>query len=132
VPTPSPTPAAPFADFPHFDDAKPGCNGLQNCWKTEETQWGLVSNNFKQKLEGQGYDVEEESDIEDDTGRRVYRVSKEGVTKYYINLLSPEYYLSLLPKEEYLKLLSTEQGTIYLPTEKLLSREELKNQVNPN
>ena len=95
-----------MADFPHYEGAQPGCNGLFGCWQIPETQWRSVSRNLIENLEAQGYEVEP-LDLEDDTGRRVYKVSKSDEIKYYLNLLS------------------TDQGTVYRLSQEPLSREEL-------
>jgi N-dimethylarginine dimethylaminohydrolase len=94
------------AEFPHFEGVQAGCNGLLDCWKTPETQWRDVSSNLEQNLEAQGYEVKP-LDLEDDTGRRVYEVSKEGEIKYYLNVLS------------------TQRGTVYKISREPLTREEL-------
>ncbi len=111
-PTPSPSPDEPFADFPHVDGVQPGCNNSLSCWQTAETQWRSVSENLKQNLEAQGY-VVEKLELADDTGRSAYQVSKDGETKYYLNLLS------------------TKQGTVYLLTKEQLTPEELDSAVAP-
>jgi N-dimethylarginine dimethylaminohydrolase len=95
-----------LAEFPQIEGAQAGCNGLLDCWKTPETQWRDVSSNLEQKLEAKGYDVKA-LDLEDDTGRRVYEVSKDGEIKYYLNVLS------------------TERGTVYRISQQPLTREEL-------
>jgi len=100
------------AEFPQVEGSQAGCNGLLGCWQTPETQWRDVSSNLEQRLEAQGYEVEA-LDLEDDTGRRVYEVSKDGETKYYLNLLS------------------TKQGTVYLLTKEQLTLEELNSAVAP-
>jgi hypothetical protein len=94
------------AEFPQVEGSQAGCNGLLGCWQTPETQWRDVSSNLEQKLEAQGYEVEA-LDLEDDTGRRVYQVSKAGDLKYYLNVLS------------------TERGTVYRISQEPLTREEL-------
>jgi hypothetical protein len=76
------------------------------CWQTAETQWRSVSTDLKQNLENKGY-VVQQLDLEDDTGIRVYEVSKDGKRQYYLNLLS------------------TGKGTVYLMAEKPLTRAEL-------
>lgn len=70
-----------------------------------------MSNDLKQKLEEGGYSITP-LDIEDDIGRRAYEVSKEGKTKYYLNLIS------------------TGKGIVYLLTEKLPTSEEIKSAAN--
>jgi hypothetical protein len=94
------------AEFPQVEGSQAGCNGLLGCWQTPETQWRDVSSNLEQRLEAQGYEVEA-LDLEDDTGRRVYQVSKAGDLKYYLNVLS------------------TERGTVYRISQEPLTREEL-------
>jgi hypothetical protein len=91
---------------------QPGCNNSLSCWQTAETQWRSVSENLKQNLEAQGY-VVEKLELADDTGRSAYQVSKDGETKYYLNLLS------------------TKQGTVYLLTKEQLTPEELDSAVAP-
>lgn len=104
TPTPTPTPTNLVAGVPNFDNAQPSCNG--GCWQIKETPFRLVSTTLLERLENQGYEVDKQ-DIEDDTGRSVYKVSKDGVTKY-------------------LNVLSTDKGdTVYLLAEKELTREEL-------
>ena len=95
-----------MAEFPQVEGSQAGCNGLLGCWQTPETQWRDVSSNLEQRLEAQGYEVEA-LDLEDDTGRRVYQVSKAGALKYYLNVLS------------------TERGTVYRISQEPLTREEL-------
>ncbi len=106
MPTSSPSPADSYADFPHVDNAQAGCNGLQDCWQTPETQWRTVSQNLEENLKAKGY-VVKQLDLADDTGIRVYQVSKNGETQYYLNLLS------------------TGQGTVYRFSQEPLTREEL-------
>jgi hypothetical protein len=101
-----------LADFPHFDQAPTTCNGSKDCWQTAETQWRSVSRDLIQKLESKGF-VVQALDLEDDTGRRVYEVSKDGKAQYYLNLFS------------------TDKGTVYLIAKEPLDREELNKAVAP-
>jgi hypothetical protein len=95
-----------LAEFPQIEGAQAGCNGLLGCWQTPETQWRDVSSNLEQELEAKGYQVKA-LDLEDDTGRRVYEVSKAGEIKYYLNVLS------------------TNRGTVYKISQEPLTREQL-------
>lgn len=67
-----------------------------------------MSNDLKQKLEEGGYIITP-LDIEDDIGRRAYEVSKEGKTRYYLNLIS------------------TGRGIVYLLTEQVPTSEQIKS-----
>jgi hypothetical protein len=108
-PTPSPTPET-IEDVLQIPGAK-GCNSLIGCWQVGETQFRSVAENLQKRLEQDGYQVEKLDDIEDDIGRSVYRVSKDGETPYYLNVLS------------------IDQGTIYVRSPRLLSREELEKEA---
>lgn len=73
---------APFASFPHLDGSQPGCfdQSAGDCQQ--------ISGNFRQvsqalttQLSNQGYDVKQRNDLEE-TGRQVYEVTKDEVTRY--------------------------------------------------
>ncbi|MCA1990436.1 MAG: hypothetical protein LDL41_00070 [Coleofasciculus sp. S288] len=106
---PSPSPDELFADFPHSEGAEASCNGLLDCWQVENALTS-VSGELQENLIAQGYEVKK-LDIEDDTGRRVFKVFKKGETPYYLNLLS------------------TLEGTVYRITKEPLTREELAKQA---
>ena len=104
TPTPTPTPTNLVAGVPNFDNAQLSCNG--GCWHIKETPFRLVSTTLLERFENQGYEVDKQ-DIEDETGRSVYKVSKDGVIQY-------------------LNVLSTDKGdTVYLLAERELTRQEL-------
>jgi hypothetical protein len=69
----------------------------------------VVAGNLEEKLADQGYDVEQ-LELDDDTGLRVYEISKDN-------------------KRYYLHFLSTAQGTVYLIKPEQLSREEVEKVV---
>lgn len=111
--TPTPTPAAATstelaAGVPNLENAQQTCQGF--CWKIAQTPFRQVSSTLKEKFESQGYAVEKQ-DIEDDTGRSVYKVSKDG-------------------KIDYLNVLSKDNGdTVYFTTERELTAEEIRQRT---
>ncbi|MDX2215197.1 MAG: hypothetical protein SFY66_18060 [Oculatellaceae cyanobacterium bins.114] len=106
-PLPEPTSALPdTADFPHMTGAQPSCGGQSGCWQIADTQWRAIARTFEQDLQDRGYDIDQ-LQLADDTGLRVYAVSKAGEVSYYLNLLS------------------TLQGTLYILSDQPLSREAL-------
>jgi hypothetical protein len=110
-PTPSPSPSVtdPLALFAKAEGAAPGCSEAKKaeCWQLEDTQWRSVAGNLEKRLQNQGYSVTKLDDLEDETGMGIYKVDKDGVTKY-------------------LHLLLTSRGTVYLLESKPLSRSELE------
>lgn len=110
TPTPEETPASPSV-FPqnfHPSDAQPGCDrDRQNCWQTAETRWRSVALNFEQTLEQRGYEVQPLDDLDQDTGVRMFRISKDGNAQYYLTVVS------------------TLAGTRYAHSEQRLSLEEI-------
>lgn len=105
TPTPTPTPATELVEgVPNLDNAQQGCNGL--CWQIPGIPFRTVSATYQKKFEEQGYVVNKQ-EIDDDTGRSVYTLSKDGKTQYF-------------------NVISTGNGdTVYMITERLLTREEL-------
>ncbi|OLP15731.1 hypothetical protein BST81_24745 [Leptolyngbya sp. 'hensonii'] len=83
---------------------------MEGCWQVEDTQWRSIAGNLKQRLRDQGMELAE-LDLEDDTGLRVYEVSKDGKLQYYLNLLS------------------TDRGTIYVLNPRQMSRAELESAI---
>lgn len=108
-PTPSPTVTDPLALFAKAEGAEPGCSDSRktDCWQLEDTQWRSVASSLEERLENQGYAVTKLDDLEDEMGMGIYKVDKDGVTKY-------------------LHLLLTDRGTVYLLESKPLSRSELE------
>jgi hypothetical protein len=112
TPMPSPTPAAspqPWGNFPQVKGAQSGCHNSSDCWQTSDTQWRSIATNLLQTLKAQGYSVDE-LPLDNDTGRRIYLVSKSEENPYYLNLIS------------------TSQGTVYFLTERPMAAEAM-NQV---
>ena len=104
VASPTPTPTDLVAGVPNLENAQKSCNGF--CWQIPGISFRTVSEDYKKKFEAQGY-VFDKQEIEDDTGRSVYKISKDGKTQYF-NVLSTD-----------------NGGTVYLITERELTREEL-------
>ncbi len=65
---------------------------------------------LEQDLQSRGYMIDQ-LELADDTGIRVYAVSKAGEIAYYLNLLS------------------TFEGTVYIVSEQPMTREELNAMV---
>jgi hypothetical protein len=104
IASPTPTPNELVAGVPNFENAQQSCNG--GCWQVKQTSFRRVSTTLIEQFEAQGYAVNKQ-DIEDDAGRSVYTISKDGETKY-------------------LNVLSTDNGdAVYLLAETQLTREEL-------
>lgn len=87
------------------------CNGVKGCWKSDSSQWRSVYQDVRQQISEQGYEVTE-LDVDDDTGFRVCKISKDGDTKYFLHLLS------------------NLQGTVYVLNPTQLERQELEEKVN--
>lgn len=105
----TPAPDA-FADFPHFQNAQAGCFGLETCHQIEgEVSFREVGRTMMAELEAKGYTVRLRDDLEDDTGRKVYEVSKNEETQY----------LSVLSALELGR-------TVYVLAEKPMTIEELQ------
>lgn len=106
-PTPTPTPSpTPSSEVPLVEGAIAGCLGSEQCWETPDTQWRSIARNLQQTLRGQGYELTE-IPLSDDTGRRVYRLTKPDEPPQYLNLIS------------------TLQGTRYLFSEEQMTTEQL-------
>lgn len=104
IASPTPTPNELVAGVPNFENAQQSCNG--GCWQVKQTPFRQVSTTLIEQFEAQGYAVDKQ-DIEDDAGRSVYTISKNGETKY-------------------LNVLSKDNGdAVYLLAETQLTREEL-------
>jgi hypothetical protein len=91
------------------EGAQVGCHSSESCWQTSNTQWRSLATNLRETLQTQGYSLEEVP-LDNDTGRRIYRVSKPDETPYYLNLIS------------------TQEGTVYFLTAQPMTPEAL-NQV---
>lgn len=98
-----------MAAFPNLPSAQPGCGGLEGCWQVDNSQWRSVAGNLEQQLAAAGYSVQQ-LNVEEDTGFRVYQISKNG-------------------KVQYLHLLSTLKGTVYLLKPEQLSQRELQQEA---
>ncbi|NJP12025.1 MAG: hypothetical protein HC866_23240 [Leptolyngbyaceae cyanobacterium RU_5_1] len=114
--SPKPRPSAPpvkpgdlVVDLARLPNTQP-CDEVEGCWKSGNSQWRSVYSDVQQQLSEQGYEVKE-LDLEEDTGFKVCQISKNGIPKYYLHLLS------------------TLQGTIYVLNPKQFSREELEQKV---
>lgn len=82
-PSPTPSPDAFTANFPHFENAQAGCFGLETCRQIEgEVSFREVGRTMMAQLEAKGYTVRLRDDLADDTGRKVYEVSKDDETQY--------------------------------------------------
>jgi hypothetical protein len=92
------------------EGAQAGCHASESCWQTADTQWRSLATSLRQTLQMQGYSLEE-LPLDEDTGRRIYRVSKPNEIPYYLNLVS------------------TREGTVYFLTEQPMTAEAL-NQVS--
>lgn len=117
TPTPTPSPTAnsspvkeQFADFPQLDGSQPGCEGIAGCWQAPTTNWRIASRTLISSIEAKGYSVDELSDLEE-SGRKVYEVSKQGETQQYLNIFS------------------IGGDMVYRLAEKPLSREELNQEL---
>lgn len=78
----------PFSNFPHLASGESGCFGLGNCRQINGGNFRQVSADLIEQLGMQGYDVRSRDDIED-SGIKVYEVSKDHVTQY-LSVLQPE------------------------------------------
>lgn len=87
------------------------CNGVKGCWKSDSSQWRSVYQDVRQQISEQGYEVTE-LDVDDDTGFRVCKISKDGDTKYFLHLLS------------------NLQGTVYVLNPTQLERQEIEEKVD--
>lgn len=68
--------------------AKETCNDAkENCWRVEDSQWRSVSANLTKALEQTGHKVSQVDDSEEDTGMKIFEVSKNDQT-YYLYFLS--------------------------------------------
>ena len=112
--TPSPTPSNspsnpndPFADFPHYQPSTAGCFGKPSCYETN-VALDRLANYFDKQLPVK-YGVKSEFN---EPNRRVYQLSKGGVTKY-LNLL----------------LIDQQQGAVYVLADQALTPDQLKGAV---
>lgn len=93
-PTPSPSPAPvppptiPFA-VPLLTGTQTGCFGLGTCHEiTNGTNFRTAGQTLEQALQAQGYTVKLRDDL-DETGRKVYELTKDNKTRY-LNVLSSD------------------------------------------
>lgn len=96
----------PFADFPHYPDAQPGCFGKQDCRQTA-AKIQAVAGHFEQQLPAKKYTA---SPFANGADRKVYQVSKGGITQY-------------------LNLFMEAGGTVYVLGPKPLNKEDIKKSV---
>lgn len=88
-PDPVPPPALPFADVPVLAGSQTGCFGLGTCHQmTDGTNFRTAGQTLEQELSAKGYRVKLRDDIEE-TGRKVYEISKNNETRY-LNVLSSD------------------------------------------
>ncbi len=92
TPPPPLEPDAPaaFADFPHLEGAMVACPETGNCWQSPVSSWRSATTNLRNRLEAQGYTVDNITGevLSTETGVRVYAVTKAGEDTYYLNLVS--------------------------------------------
>ncbi len=111
-PTPSNSPSNPnnpFADFPHYQPSTPGCFNLPSCYQTNVALDGLAAY-FDKQLPVK-YAVKPGVS---EPNRKVYQLSKGGVTKY-LNLI----------------LIDQQQGTAYVLADQAMTPDQLKKAVEP-
>ena len=75
----------PFADFPHYPGAKPGCFGKDSC-RQAAAPLDQVASYFTKELPAKKYEIQPDAD---EAERKVYQVSKAG-TVQYLNLFANE------------------------------------------
>ncbi len=98
---------SPFADFPHYSGAEPGCFGKESCQKTADPL-GKVDAHFAKQLPAKKYQVQS---VSNEADKKVYQVSKGGATQF-------------------LNLFTSDGGTVYvLAPEPLNSLDDLKAAV---
>jgi hypothetical protein len=89
TPAPVPPPAIPFADVPLLTGTQTGCFGLGTCHEiTNGTNFRTAGQTLEQALQAQGYTVKLREDL-DETGRKVYELTKDNKTRY-LNVLSSD------------------------------------------
>lgn len=108
-PEPVPAPAIPFADLPQLAGTEVGCFGLSTCHQLSNgTSFRAAGQTLEAELVAQGYQVRLRDDLEE-TGRKVYEISKDDKTRF-------------------LNVLSTDVGTtVYLVTPQPIHLAELQN-----
>ncbi|MBD0267650.1 MAG: hypothetical protein ICV77_05075 [Cyanobacteria bacterium Co-bin8] len=89
-PSPADTPPDPYAGFPHLAGATAGCQDLSNCWRSEADSWRAAARTLQAQLESQGYELDDKTEeiLGEDTGVRIYAVTRDGSPAYYLNLVS--------------------------------------------
>ncbi len=73
----------PFADFPDLAGATAGCFGSSSCRQIDDgTPFRNAAQTLVEQMTAQGYQVDEQSDLED-TGQKIYRlIAQDGATRY--------------------------------------------------
>lgn len=105
-PSPSLSPSPPPTDILQITGAAPGCNGRAECWQLAESNGRTVAAKLEQHLEQQGF-VLTQKELDQETGFRVYEVSKNGVKQYYLHMIW------------------SDRGTAYVRDNNLLSHSQL-------
>ncbi|MGG6284276.1 hypothetical protein ACQ4M3_22055 [Leptolyngbya sp. AN03gr2] len=82
TPSPSPSPT----DGLQIAGAVPGCKGQVGCWQIADSQGRTIARTLEQQLEQQGFTLTQK-ELDQDTGFRVYEVSKDGVKQYYLHMI---------------------------------------------
>ncbi len=78
----------PFSNFPHLATGEAGCFGLGNCRQINGGDFRQVSADLIEQLRIQDYAVRSRDDLED-SGIKVYEVTKDDVTQY-LSVLQPD------------------------------------------
>jgi len=94
-----------LANFPHATTTQ-ACDQVEQCWRSPDSQWRGLAQTLEADLAAQGYELTE-MPLDDETGRRIYEVSKESEVVYYLNVIS------------------TLEGTVYRVTEQPLTADEM-------
>jgi hypothetical protein len=110
---PEPTPSSPeatqnpFADFPHYPGAEPGCFELQSCYKAGATL-SSVTTHFEKTLPAKEFKIHLHLS---EPNRKVYQVAKEDIAQY----------LSVIATQD--------QSVVYVLADQPRSSQDLKQAV---
>lgn len=91
LPSPDPVPplAIPFGNLPQLAGTEVGCFGLSTCHQLSNgTSFRSAGQTLEAELQAQGYQVRARDDLEE-TGRKVYEISKDNKTRF-LNVLSTD------------------------------------------
>jgi len=116
VAAPENLPEDPLASLPMADNAVPACGkAVSTCWNVPNTRWNEVLADLEVKLADRGQQLVQ-LELDDDPAFRVFQIHENGKPKPH----------------QYVHLISIDQGTTYILSAELLTKDQVRAQVQGN